>query len=239
MSTWAEHVFSHGPLTTLSSRLWYVTGSLKQGPMPRTMTVWRMPDGGLWIHSVVAMDEAGMAALAELGEPQVMVVPNGLHRLDCGVYKARFPALKVFAPAAARARVEKIVPCDGTVEENAASWGVRVLAPDGLKRSEYIYEVDCGDGDTAVPTRAWVVCDQLFHLDHFSGFSGWLIKWIGSSGFFGITGIGRMLLMTDRRAFAAWLQQQALNAPEIIIPAHGKVVTTGSGQKLADAAARL
>lgn len=239
MSIWAEHVLPHGPLTALSPRLWHVTGSLKQGPMPRTMTVWRMADGGLWLHSVVAMDDAGMAALAELGEPRIMVVPNGLHRMDCGAYKDRFPDLKVYAPAGARVRVEKVVPCDGTVEENAASWGVRVLAPDGLKRSEYIYELDCGGVDAGPTIRAWVVGDQLFHLDDLPGVTGWILKWIGSSGFFGISGIGRMLLLTDRRAFSSWLRLQALHAPDILIPAHGKVVTENASAKLSEAADRL
>ena len=67
--SWSEHVLPHGELTSLAEGLWQVTGSLKNQPLPRNMVVWRMPDGGLLLHSVVALDDAGMHALEALGTP--------------------------------------------------------------------------------------------------------------------------------------------------------------------------
>ena len=68
---------------------------------------------------------------------------------------------------------------------SAATLGAAVVAPDGIKRSEYIYAV----------RGAWVLADVMMNLPKLGGFDGWLFGVLGSTGFFGITGIGRMLLM--------------------------------------------
>jgi hypothetical protein len=37
-----------------------------------------------------------------------MVVPNGYHRMDCNVYKRRYPNLRVLAPRSSMARVSEV-----------------------------------------------------------------------------------------------------------------------------------
>lgn len=224
---WNAHVLPHGPLEAHGGHVWSVAGVLPSGPVPRRMAVWRRDDGGLVVHSAIAMNDEGMAALAALGTPKVMIVPNALHRLDAAVWKARFPELKVYAPAASRAAVEKKVGVDGTVEEAGGAIGAGVVAPAGVKPSEYIYDAH----------GAWILADVMMNLPPLPGFGGWVFGVIGSTGFFGITGIGRMLLLKDRSAFKAWLASQP--APAAIIPAHGDVIMTGTGAALQAAAGRL
>ena len=74
-------VLPHSSLKPLKANLWMVTGSLKGRHMPRNMVVYKMKDGGLLIHSAIALDEAGFKALEALGEPTVLIVPNGFHPL--------------------------------------------------------------------------------------------------------------------------------------------------------------
>lgn len=100
--TWESHLTPHGPLTALVPGLWQVTGL--GPPLVRNMAIARLRDGGLWLHSVVAVDPPTLAAIEALGPPRVMVVPNPYHRRDAAVWKARFPDLAVLAPAAARIR---------------------------------------------------------------------------------------------------------------------------------------
>lgn len=225
--TWSAHVLPHGPVEAHGANVWSVAGTVAQGPLPRRMVVWRRDDGGLVVHSAIAMNEEGMAALAALGTPKVLIVPNGYHRLDCAVWKDRFPELKVYAPAAARAAVAKKVQVDGTVEEAGDALGARVVAPAGVKHTEYVFDAH----------GAWVLTDLMMNLPPLPGFGGWLVGVLGSTGFFGMTGIGRMLLLKDRPAFKAWLGGQP--APTAILPAHGDVITADTGAALQAAAARL
>jgi hypothetical protein len=55
MSTWKEHVHPHGDLVELTEGLWIVTGSLPRSGLPRNMVVYRLRDGGLLIHSAIAL----------------------------------------------------------------------------------------------------------------------------------------------------------------------------------------
>ena len=91
-------------------------------------------------------------------------VPNGMHRADAAVWKARYPGVKVYAPAAVRAAVEKVVAVDTTVEDAGGALGAAVVAPDGIKRSEYIYAV----------RGAWVLADVMMNLPKLGGLDGWL-----------------------------------------------------------------
>lgn len=195
------------------------------------MVVYRMKDGGLWIHSAVALEEKAMERLESFGEPKVLVVPNRLHRLDAVVYKERYPKLVVCCPAAAREAVSQKLKVDGTCEEILPPLGIGVLRPEGLKAVECTYVLTVGDG------RALVFCDALFHLPHLPGIDGLLIRLVGSSGFFGMTLIGRLLMLKDRERFQNWLREVAETPSlEAISMAHGNVITNFCRERLVEAA---
>ncbi len=238
MSDWAKHVLPHGPLEPLAPRLWRVRGTLPSFPLPREMIVWRDDAGDLLLHSVVAVDEPTVDALLALGAPRTMVVPSTMHRLDAGVYKARWPALQVVCPAAVRAKVQAAVPVDASAEDALPALGATVLVPDGTKPVELVYEVEAGDG-----SRALLFNDQVFHVAHLPGLQGFVMRYLTrSTGFFGITGLGRWMLMTDRQALAAWLRAQADRGEVgVITMSHGEPIL-GRGAcaaALRAAAARL
>jgi hypothetical protein len=92
----AHRFFPHGELSEIAPSLWQVEGSLPM-PLKRNMKVYRLGDGQLVLYSVVAMDEAGMAALEALGKPAVMIAPHPIHILDAPFYNQRYPDLTVIA----------------------------------------------------------------------------------------------------------------------------------------------
>src|SRR5690606_38404698 len=80
----------HGPLERLEDNLWRVEGALPNMALRRVMTVVRMADGRLVIHSAIALPDELMAQIEAWGRPSYLLVPNAYHRLDAPAYKARY-----------------------------------------------------------------------------------------------------------------------------------------------------
>ena len=231
MSDWKSHVLPHGPLTQLAPRVWQVTGTMKGLPLPRNMTVWKMDGGGLWVHSAVACDDTTMAELEAIGKPEVLVVPNGSHRIDARVWKERYSDMRVVCPEQSRAKVEEKLKVDGLDTEVL---GVTTHAAGGIKETEHVYEVDAGAG------TALVMCDLLFNLPHLPGFSGFALRMLGSTGFFGLTPVGRMLMLQDKAALKSWLVQEAAESDlALVCVSHGEPVIADAAKKMREAAERL
>ena len=60
-------------------------------PLYRNMVVYRLNDGRLILHSLVALSEAGMKQLEALGRPSIMVIPHGYDGMDASWYLDRYP----------------------------------------------------------------------------------------------------------------------------------------------------
>lgn len=106
-----------GALREMSENLWVADGSIQMppGPLPRRMTIARLPSGDLVIFSAIALDDAGMAQVDHLGSPRFLVVPNAFHREDAQAWKSRYPAMRVVAPEGAVSAVNEVVRVDDTV----------------------------------------------------------------------------------------------------------------------------
>lgn len=60
-------------------------------PFPTRMTVIRLSDGGLWVHSPIA-DQCGLAdAVADLGPVRHLIAPNWIHYAWIPDWQVRFP----------------------------------------------------------------------------------------------------------------------------------------------------
>jgi len=104
--------------------------------------------------------------IEELGKVAFINVPNGQHRIDCGVYKNRYPEAKVICPANARAKVEKKVKVDVTDEEAGiyADTGIKLIKTVGVK-AENVFELDISEGDAINESgdKALVSADLVFN----------------------------------------------------------------------------
>ena len=89
--------YPHGPLEKLADNLWVVDGELPHMPIGRKMTVIKKSTGALVLHSPIALDDAGMRNLEALGEIEVLLVPNGWHRIDLARYAKRYPSAAIYA----------------------------------------------------------------------------------------------------------------------------------------------
>ncbi|BAU10300.1 hypothetical protein LEP3755_07840 [Leptolyngbya sp. NIES-3755] len=238
---WIAHVLPHSPIQELTPNLWHVTGILPSaGQAPREMVIYKLPDSTLLIHSAIALNEAGVVQLESLGIPKIMIVPNRIHRIDAKVYKQRYPELLVVAPEVAKSYVEEVVPVDAIAEELLPNYGIVCHRPVGIRPQELVYELPLPIG------KALIFTDILFnltesYLDRYVPRNKLILGWLGASGYFGITALGKRFFMTDRIAYCEWLKNLADCVPSlcVISVAHGEPITTNCVERLREAAARL
>ena len=235
---WSAHVLPHDPIQELAPGLWHVTGTLPVAP--REMVIYKLADSSLLIHSAIALDEAGIAQLESLGTPKIMVVPNRIHRIDARVYKQRYPELLVVTPKVAKPYVEEEVSVDANAEELLPNYGIVCHQPAGIRPQELVYELPLSIG------KALVFTDILFnltesYLDRYMPRSKLIFRFLGASGYFGITALGKRFFMTDKVAYREWLHTLADCTPSlcVISVAHGEPITMSCPERLHEAAARL
>jgi hypothetical protein len=223
-------VLPHGKLTALEDNLLSVTGVMRMPPMgdvDRRMTVVRLSDGRLVVYSAIALDEAEMSVLERFGAPAYLIVPSDLHRMDVKIWKNRYPALKVVAPAGARAKVARIIPVDAT-SVDFGDPAVRFVTVPGTGEREAALLVETGSGTTLV------LNDLIFNMANRPGVSGWAFKAIGLTGDRPhIAAPVRMRQVKDRDALRAQLERWShLPSLKRVIVAHGEIIANDAAQVL-------
>lgn len=234
MSTRPHRLFPHGGFRQLAPNLWIVRGGLPF-PLYRNMVVYRLSDGRLVLHSLVALSAAGMEQLEALGRPAIMVVPNGYDGMDAPWYFQRYPQAAFLTPDEERSRVEALdIKLTDDPARALPALGFKLHKVVGLKFTEYILEAPV-DGGTAL------ICNNV--LDNSGaappGFLGWLVNVATMSG--GKLAPGRMLrafMVKDRAAFKKFLATlQAIPAVKIVTVSHGDPITEGDITTKLEAAA--
>lgn len=229
-TTW--NVLPHGPLEQLTDRLWRVEGDLQA--MKRVMAIAKRADGTLAIHNGIALGPAEMAALDALGKVSALIVPNGWHRLDAKVFADRYPEAKVYCPSGSRAKVEQAVAVHGTYEDFVGDDCVELVMLAGTKARE-------GAMIVRGETTALVLNDAVFNMPHGHGVTGFVLKRItGSSGGPKVSRLARWLLLADKAAFRAQLEQLA-KLPKLshIVVSHHETITGDPAGTLARIAGTL
>jgi hypothetical protein len=222
-----HRIFPHGSPTSLAPGLWQVTGSLPF-PLPRNMTIHRLPDGKLLIYSAVAMNDAGMKELDALGEVGYIVVPHPMHTMDAGFFKERYPNARVIAEPDARKKLTCVV--DATADEALPGLGVRHRIVPGMKYTEVVLDLDIEGG------RALVFTDLVGQ----GGAGSFLLKLLGPPGDFGVARIVKFRQVADKSAVKGFLEELG-RTPDyrLVCSAHGRALEIDCAAKLTEAAARM
>jgi hypothetical protein len=213
-------VLPHGPLEKLEPNLWRVQGSLPGMSLQRVMTLARLGDGRLVIHSAIALDENEVAEVERWGRPAILVVPNAHHRLDAPGYKTRYPDLMVLCPRSATRRVADVVAVDGDLSAFPRDEAIRCEYLDGTGSGEGVLLVRHADG------ASLVLNDAVFNMPHLPGVIGWLLKNVTrSSGGPTVSRIARWLLIKDNARFREHLLRLAAT-PDLkrIIVSHHEMI---------------
>jgi hypothetical protein len=227
-------VLKHSEIVQAQANLWHVEGAIPNMALRRRMTIIRRDDGGLVLHSPMALDAKSMEFMESLGPISYILVPNGWHRLDAPNYRKRYPNAKLLCPKGSKKKVSEVVEVDGSYEDFPNDSAIAIEYLEGVKKLEGVLTVRDG-GETAL-----VFNDCLFNIRHGKGVAGLLFRIIGSSGGPKVTRIMRLFAIKDKEALRAQLETLATTEGLCrLIPGHGEPIEEDASGTLRKVASTL
>ncbi len=115
-------------LQPLSTNLWHVVHAFSANGLPCTtrMTVVRLADKQLWLHSPVPIDAALKAQLQALGDVRYIVAPSKAHHLFAGHCQAEFPQARLFGAPGLRAKRPDLTQMEELPPAASAPWAAEL-----------------------------------------------------------------------------------------------------------------
>lgn len=111
-------------LENLASDLWTVSTGFFSAEwnvtVPVRMTVIRLKNGRVLIHSPVPIGPELRSAVEELGQPAALIAPNLFHHLFVSEWKSAFPAAKIFCVLGLET-IRSDIKFDGVLDNVAAA----------------------------------------------------------------------------------------------------------------------
>jgi hypothetical protein len=196
------------------------------------MTVVRLPDRSLVLHSPVAPSEGTLRELVALGVVRALVAPNLLHHLHLRAYLDAFPSARVYGgPGLARKRPDLRV--SGVLGSELEPWAptLRHRLIEGNPTHEEVVTFHPA-------SRSLLVADLVGNLRKLRGLRMRLLGRLNGWGRFGAPHVLR-LLVRDRRAARRSLDAVLRWDFDRIVLTHGEILDRGGREALARAFAWL
>jgi hypothetical protein len=218
-------------LRALSSDLWITERPLRFGgvELGARMSAVRLRDGGLFLHSPVALDAELRSELAALGTPRFAVAPNRLHHLFIGAYREAFPGIQLFAAPGLPEKRRDLV-FDAVLGDDPAPGWAGEIDQAFVGGYPMLNEVAFCDRRS----RTLLTCDLVFNV---GPGAPWLTKaaFIAVGGYgFGPTLLERLAIRDRtiaRRAFEKILSWDF----DRVVMAHGDVLERGGREAMRSA----
>jgi hypothetical protein len=192
------------------------------------MTVIRLADGGLLLHSPIVLDGELRRALDALGPVRYAVAPNRVHHLYAGDVAKAYPAARLWIGPGLEKKRPDLAYVAILDDEAPPEWRGQVDQTFFRGRP---YENEVVFHHRA--SRTLVLCDLAFNFGPSAPFATrmWM-RLIRSYGRFGPSTLDP-LLIRDRAAARASLERILAWDFDRVIVAHGDVLETGGHAQLA------
>jgi hypothetical protein len=198
------------------------------------MTVIRLSDGGLVLHSPVRLDDEIRQELDRLGPVTALVAPNRVHHLFLGDYVRAFPRGRLYgAPGLAEKRKE--LKFDAILDDSSPSEWAGQIEQHLFRGAPYISEVVFFHR----PTRTLMVTDLVFNIKAEKTAGARFFCWVtGAAGRFGPHRLIRLMIRDKVQAAKSVETIMRWNFDRVIMT-HGDVLERGGREKFAAAFAYL
>jgi hypothetical protein len=191
------------------------------------MTVIRLVDGSLLLHSPVALDAPLCAELDAIGRVRFLVAPNRVHHLYAGGVVERYPDARLWVGPGVERKRPDLVYVAVLGDEAPEEWRGQV---DQVFFRGRPYENEVVFFHRA--SRTVVICDLAFNFGPRAALpTRWLMRAIGSYGRFGPSTLDPWLIR-DRAAARASLEHILAWDFDRVIVAHGEVLERGGRDAL-------
>jgi hypothetical protein len=186
------------------------------------MTVVRLEDGALWLHSPVALDDGLRSAIESLGTPRFAVAPNRFHHLYVGDWVRAFPGIEVYAAPGLAAKRPDLPVTESLGDEAPEAWrgGIdqcRVRGAEIFNEVAFLHR----------SSKTLILTDLAFNVgDEGAPAAKWLFRLMGRLGRFGPTFLEK-LLIRDRAAAREDFEHILEWDFDRIVVAHGAVLESG------------
>ncbi len=217
-------------LRQLATDLWVAEAPLRFFGLPlgTRMTVVRLPDGGLFLHSPVAPTAALREAVAALGPVRHVIAPNLYHHLFAGDWLSFHPAARLHAaPGLGDKRTDLSISaelCDDPHEDWAPVLDqVAIRGMPGLNETAFFHR----------PSGSLIATDLAFNIGPSDPWPTRVAFWVlGAHGKLAPTFLER-LQAKDRPALRASVDHVIAWDFDRAIVAHGAIVESGGREQLA------
>jgi hypothetical protein len=191
------------------------------------MTVVRLADGSLLLHSPVALDAALRGALDALGPVRCAVAPNRVHHLYAGAVAEAYPAARLWIGPGLERKRPDLVHAGVLGDEAPAEWRGQL---DQVFFRGRPYENEVVFFHRA--SRTLLLCDLAFNFGPGAAApTRWLMRLLRSYGRFGPSQLDP-LLIRDRRMARASLERILAWDFDRVVVAHGDVLESGGREAL-------
>ncbi len=218
-------------LRSLAPNLWVADRPFKLpfflGDIRCRMTVLRLADGSLFLHSPVPLDAETGTALDEIGSVRAIVAPSKAHHLFVGDYVKAYPGAKLhLAPGLPDKRKDlKFTSILG--DEAHADWQGQI-EQHLFRGAPFLNEVVfCHPA-----THTVIFTDLVFNVAAQDASSARVFNWVtGAAGHFGPHRLIRRMI-SDRAAARASVNKILLWDFDRIIVTHGDVLDAGGRDRM-------
>ncbi len=196
--------------------------------MGSRMTVIRLANGGLLLHSPVATSPELLDAVRGLGEVSYMVAPNRFHHLHVAEWQREFSSAALYLARGLGQKRPELQSTQPLPMPQDAPWRSDVdhLEVEGVPLMNEVVFFHRS-------TRTLVIADLAFHIGEDAPLSTrWFFRLSGSYGRLAPTRLEK-LMVRDRAAFCASLRQVLAWPFERVVMAHGDIIPSGGRDALA------
>jgi len=218
------------PARELAPGLWRLERKLRMPGglvLPVAMTIFRLPSGGLFLHSPIALDEEVGRTIESLGPVSVLLAPNSFHYVFIGDYVKRFPQARLFAAPGLTERAPALPPATVVGSEAFGAWEQAVepilFGPIGSFAEVVVYHR---------ASETLVLTDLAFNMVRYENTAdrvGWRL--FGVPPRFGASRTARFTLLRDPAAARPFLKRMLEKSFRRILVAHGDPVEGSAGEE--------
>ena len=190
-------------------------------PFPTRMTLVRLPDGGLWLHSPIEPAPELVEEVRAIGPVCFLVAPNSLHYWWLPEWAQRFPGARFYAvPGLDRSAKRRLPPAEALTDAAPSGWSgtldQALVKGDALTEVVFFHR----------PSRTLILTDLIENFEPARVGSWWyrlLVRLAGAADPDGKAPIDmRLSFLRERRALRQAVERMIGWAPERVILAHGR-----------------